>query len=82
MISGESVSRPVSWRKSSWSAYNGSCVEFAELEHGRVGVRDTKANGSGPVLVFTHAEWKLFLASVKSGDLDLGNSIPSGALIR
>lgn len=58
------------WRKSSWSAYNGGCVEVAELQHDRIGVRDTKAKGSGPILVFTHAEWRLFLSSVKHGDLD------------
>jgi Domain of unknown function (DUF397) len=58
------------WRKSSWSAYNGGCVEVADLQHDRIGVRDTKAKGSGPILVFTHTEWRLFLSSVKRGDLD------------
>jgi Domain of unknown function (DUF397) len=61
-----------SWRKSSWSAYNGGCVEVADLQYDRVGVRDTKAKGSGPVLIFTHAEWHSFLSSVKRGDLDFG----------
>ena len=70
-VSGEPAGQALSGRKGSWSAYNGSCVELAELEHGRIGVRDTKANESGPVLVFTRTEWRLFLASVKRGDLDI-----------
>jgi hypothetical protein len=58
------------WHKSSWSSRNGSCVEVAEMKNNRVCLRDTKAVGAGPILVFTHAEWNLFLSSVKSGKLD------------
>jgi len=71
MISDMDVSA-ASWWKSSWSAYNGGCVEVADLRYDRVGVRDTKAKGSGPVLVFTNTEWNSFLSRVKCGDLDFG----------
>jgi hypothetical protein len=58
------------WRKSSKSAYNGNCVEFTELEHERVAVRDSKAKGDGPALVFTNVEWRLLVTRIKDGELD------------
>ena len=54
------------WRKSSWSAHNGNCVEVADLPGGARGVRDSKNRG-GSVLVFTAQEWKIFLFNVKTG---------------
>jgi hypothetical protein len=59
-----------SWRKSTFSAMNGSCVEVGQLLPDRIGVRDTKDNGDGPVLVFTSAEWSAFIAGAKSGQFD------------
>lgn len=56
-----------SWRKSSWSASNGNCVEVAALRHDLVGVRDSKEVGQGPVLVFDGAAWRSFIESVKDG---------------
>jgi Domain of unknown function (DUF397) len=60
------------WRKSSYSGYNGDCVEVAVLRPGQVGVRDSKAHGSGPVLRLTSAEWAAFLAVVRAGTFGLG----------
>jgi hypothetical protein len=36
----------------------------------RVGVRDTKDNGTGPVLIFTGAEWDAFITGAKEGQFD------------
>jgi hypothetical protein len=56
------------WRKSSRSAHNGDCVEFAEFGDGRCGVRDSKDPG-GPVLLFSRAEWVSFLTAVRQGQI-------------
>ena len=55
------------WRKSSWSTYNGNCVEVAELSGDLIGVRDTKDAGAGPVLLFSGAAWRSFVTRVKNG---------------
>jgi hypothetical protein len=60
----------VVWQKSRRSATNGACVEVAKLPAGRIGVRDSK-DQSGPVLVFTPAEWDAFVGGVKDGEFDL-----------
>jgi hypothetical protein len=59
-----------SWRKSSFSNMNGSCVEISRLVSDRIGVRDTKDNGTGPVLIFTEAEWRAFIAGAKERQFD------------
>lgn len=60
----------VSWRKSALSNLNGSCVELGRILPDRIAVRDTKDNGTGPILFFTSEEWSAFLAAAKSGEFD------------
>jgi Domain of unknown function (DUF397) len=55
------------WRRSSWSATNGNCVEVAPLRGGRVGVRDSK-DPRGPVLAFPRDAWQSFLTAVGAGN--------------
>lgn len=59
-----------SWQKSQFSNLNGSCVEVSRLQANHVGVRDTKDNEAGPILVFTEPEWTAFLAGAKEGQFD------------
>jgi hypothetical protein len=58
------------WRKASYSANAGNCVEVAGNLPGVVAVRDSK-DPAGPALVLSSAQWRTFAASVKAGDLDL-----------
>lgn len=59
------------WKKSSWSAANGHCIEVAELPDGRVAVRDSKDNAPGrPVLAFPRKGWNAFLLGVNANDFD------------
>lgn len=60
-----------SWRKSTFSNLNGNCVEVGFVRPDRIGVRDTKDNGTGPVLVFAGAEWSAFLVGAKAGEFDI-----------
>lgn len=68
-LSGATASMQPSWRKSSWSAYNGNCVEVATFPGGLVAVRDTKDAGCGPTLVFGSEAWGSFLDALKKGGL-------------
>lgn len=67
-MSGQDL-RAAGWRTSSYSGSDGQCVEVAFVGAGRVAVRDSK-DRSGPVLVFTGAEWTAFLAAARTRRLD------------
>ena len=58
------------WRKSSYSADQGACVEINQKSPWVVAVRDSM-NVSGPRLVFTLAEWKTFMYHVKNVGSDV-----------
>lgn len=58
--------RAARWRKSNNSG-DGGCVEVA-LSDGWIGVRDTKDQGSGPILAFTLHEWNSFLTGAHNGE--------------
>jgi len=61
----------INWHKSTYSGGNGgNCVEVAHTPAG-VLVRDTKQHSAGPVLDFTPAEWRAFIAGVRDGEFDL-----------
>ena len=62
----------VGWRKSSYSGDGNSCVELAVTRPSArdgagpvVGVRDTKANGRGPILEFSPRAWREFLSRIR-----------------
>jgi hypothetical protein len=58
------------WLKSSFSDSNsGNCVEVAFVRAG-VGVRDSKQQGCGPVLLFGRGEWAAFVAGVQAGEFN------------
>ena len=57
----------LTWRKSTRSGGDGGdCVEAAKTPLRMIAVRDSK-NPTGPTLVFTTAEWRMFLQGVQSG---------------
>lgn len=57
------------WRKSSYTAQQGECVELADV-HRIVAVRDSK-DPNGPKLIFPRGAFAQFTASVKAGEHDL-----------
>jgi hypothetical protein len=52
------------WRKSSHSTQNGSCVEVARTTGTVIAVRDS-TDPSGPKLAFTATTWQAFLHQIK-----------------
>ena len=65
----DSESAPYTWRKSGASGSNGDCVEVAFTQTG-VLVRHSR-NPTGPVLTFTHSEWRAFLTGTHNGEFNL-----------
>jgi predicted secreted Zn-dependent protease len=59
----------LSWQLSSYTNGNGACVEVAVLPEGGRAIRDSK-DRSGPILVFTAAEWSAFASGVRDGEFD------------
>ncbi|QKW18852.1 DUF397 domain-containing protein [Kitasatospora sp. NA04385] len=59
----------VVWRKSSYSANGGNCVEVSGDFPGTVPVRDSK-DPHGPVLLFPAATWSAFVTAVRTDRLD------------
>ncbi|MET8145451.1 DUF397 domain-containing protein [Sphaerisporangium sp. NPDC005288] len=56
------------WRKSSYSADQGECVEVASNVPRLRAVRDSKSRTT-PALVVTPEEWAAFVIGIKSGDV-------------
>jgi hypothetical protein len=65
------VSPPLVWKKAKKSDSNGSCIEVARLADGGAKIRDSKDNGSGPVLSFTRAEWDAFVDGMEHREFEL-----------
>ena len=55
------------WKKASRSAYNGDCVEVANLGGGQMGIRDSK-NVAGGHLTVGAEVFKAFVGKIKSGN--------------
>lgn len=57
------------WRKSSFTANNGQCVELSALPDGGVAMRDSK-NPTGPHLCYTSGEWDAFKKGFLAGEFN------------
>jgi hypothetical protein len=57
------------WRRTSFCGVENTCVDVA-FGPATVAVRDSK-DPSGPVLLFTPAEWERFLLGIHHGEFEL-----------
>lgn len=55
------------WRKSTYSASSGDCVEVAPLHNGHRALRDSK-NPTGPALTCTSADWVTFTTGIRNDE--------------
>jgi hypothetical protein len=55
------------WRKSSRSNAERSCVEVTDLDSGHRAVRDSK-NPTGPALLIPPTAWTHFTTAIRTGD--------------
>lgn len=61
--------QPLKWRKSSYSTANSEmCVEVTPLSRGTIAMRDSK-NPGGAILTFASHEWTIFVARIKSNEI-------------
>jgi hypothetical protein len=58
----------LTWHKARSSTVNGQCVEIASVV-GKIAIRDSK-DPSGPILVYTPAEFSAFLEGARNGEFD------------
>lgn len=56
------------WIKSSYSGYNGNCVELTALPAGDRAIRDSK-QADGPMLTVSADQWSAFTAGIASGSI-------------
>ncbi|MFC5749108.1 DUF397 domain-containing protein [Actinomadura rugatobispora] len=63
--------QPISWRKSSRCAANGTCVEIAAMASvPAIAARDAKHGDASPVLLFSSREWRAFTDRIKRGEFE------------
>ncbi|MEV0665419.1 DUF397 domain-containing protein [Actinomadura luteofluorescens] len=54
---------------SSHSEAGGNCIEAGRSDFRTIGIRDTKARGTGPVLELTRSEWGSLLDAIRTGSI-------------
>jgi hypothetical protein len=62
---GDEYNTTAGWKKSSYSASNGHCVETSTLTNGQIGIRDSKAT-NGNILHFEPEAWVSFTAAIRT----------------
>jgi len=65
-MSTDEKARELPWRKATFSAGNGACVEVAPV-NGRIAVRDSQ-NPGGAWLHYPATSWQSFLGTIKGSE--------------